>query len=256
MDRYLIKWVRCYGLKNCPSKRDIVIDLPRELVYLPTIDPNSSGLDFGVVETRKAFEEYLAKAKNPLQAAVHNRALSGNYQRSRNVLTAHVDYLTGLRLYKAETVKRYLESKVKGSDAGFDRMLDIFGLGSDGEFVSEFAWRVLTILRRHPKNSVTLYMHSQDFPYMAEVVTAPVFRRVPKFRVNGAYASLADGIPTKLKLYDFCSFVEPIQLLVDGFDSGNKVCCKALFHRDSFGPIISLGDPKRGGSILQLDLSS
>ncbi len=25
MDRYLIKWVRYYGLKNCPSKRDIVI---------------------------------------------------------------------------------------------------------------------------------------------------------------------------------------------------------------------------------------
>ncbi len=33
---------------------------------------------------------------------------------------------------------------------------------------------------------------------------------------------------------------------------GNKVC-RALFHRDSFGPVISLGEPKRGGSVLRLD---
>jgi hypothetical protein len=63
-------------LKDCPAPREIVVDLPRELVHFSTVEPTSSSLDF---EARKAFEEYLAKAKNPLEAAVHNRALSDNY---------------------------------------------------------------------------------------------------------------------------------------------------------------------------------
>ncbi len=28
LDFYIIKWVRSYGLKNCPSTREIVVDLP------------------------------------------------------------------------------------------------------------------------------------------------------------------------------------------------------------------------------------
>ncbi len=60
--------------------------------------------------------------------------------------------------------------------------------------------------------------------------------------------SLGGGLPTRLKLYKSCPFAEPVQLEVDGLDRGNKVC-RALFHRNRFGPIIPLEDSKRGGPV-------
>jgi hypothetical protein len=75
-------------------------------LLLRGIDPISSGADFSIRKSRKAFDEYLAKAKTPLEAAVHNRALSDNYQRSRNIVTPHVDYLTGIRNWNGELFRR------------------------------------------------------------------------------------------------------------------------------------------------------
>ncbi len=46
--------------------------------YSLRIDPIYSCSDFSIRKSRKAFDEYLVKAKTPLKAAVHNRALSDN----------------------------------------------------------------------------------------------------------------------------------------------------------------------------------
>ncbi len=120
------------------------------------------------------------------------------------------------------------------------------------EFVSEFAWHILIVLRRHPRSSVELEMHSHDSAYLAPFEETPISRRIPKFQINGAYESLGGGLPTRLKLHKSCPFVEPVQLEVDGLDRGNKVC-RVLFHRNRFGPIIPLGDSKWGGSVLVAD---
>lgn len=54
--------MRLYGLKDCPAMREIVVGLSRML------------------EPRKVFEEHLAKAKNPLEAPVHDRVFAPSCQ--------------------------------------------------------------------------------------------------------------------------------------------------------------------------------
>ncbi len=66
----------------------------------------------------------------------------------------------------------FLESKLTASEVPFDRLLGLLGLGSDEEFVAEFAWKVLTVLRRHPKTSFDLKMTT---PFDGTLATCFIF---------------------------------------------------------------------------------
>jgi hypothetical protein len=257
MDVYFIRWTRTETKPVTLGQRQIKCKFPHKDVLIPkaSYEPNDTDPSIEFMWAKRIMEEYLHKAEDIGTIGTSFRALTDSMDRNQNIRINYPNHNEIVAIWKAELCRRELVDIAGGGRHErwemnvFNQLLVLLGIKPDTGQIEQVATKLLELLKEQPTRKVTMKTIKQETPYVkTKRVRLCVERRIPMFHCAGA----AGTIVTQKKLDE--TRVTTVQHL-DGF--GNNIAERLLdsiFNKTrDIGPILPLGEPGRGGSVMGED---